>query len=340
MAFEKVFFAAETGGFSVPITSIQVPLRVESLVLFPAAFLILAPRAEHALNRMQIAWGRHLLAFQTGPHIKWLLVVAQCGWIMRLGTRMVERAILTRARIFLLPSEHAAHRMLRLAVDKQAPSWATCVKALMVDPRFSSPLPEVTSVLGMNPSILAEARRDKLVRKKILSDYKWQVVRPVLLDYDQRAFVQASTTLLPASVCRFLLSCLSYAGYPWICSDKIRALHCGRVIGCGLLCVFQANGRCPSLGGLCYLCCLRLVPCIHSQVFRLTTLFVIAVLWHRAFMTYVVILVYHFLRLQGRLSSRHYSGMMLQQRLAWHTVVTSMPRLVGLSRLEWACFHR
>jgi hypothetical protein len=113
--FDKIFFAAETGGVSIPVTAAQVPLRVESAILFAAPFLFLAPKAESTLNRLQVAWGRRLLGCQSGPGLKWSIVTAQCGWCLRLGTRMYERTLMTRARILLLSLAHPTSRLLRLA---------------------------------------------------------------------------------------------------------------------------------------------------------------------------------------------------------------------------------
>ena len=110
---------------------------------------------------------------------------------------MFERAIMTRARVLLLDLEHSANRMLRLAMDNGVPSWARKVEAIMNSPKFSACIPEVTSAPGVSEVLVKAARSDKLVRKKILSDYKWSVVRPILWDYDHRAFMLASGVILP-----------------------------------------------------------------------------------------------------------------------------------------------
>ena len=84
----------------------------------------------------------------------------------------MERAILERARVLLLEPSHAAHRMFRLAVAKGVPSWASCVEAIMKGPKFSTCIPEVTSAPGVSVEVVDEARLDKQVRRKVLSDYK------------------------------------------------------------------------------------------------------------------------------------------------------------------------
>ena len=40
-----------------------------------------------------------------------MIILAQCGWVLRLGTRVVERAIMTRAKVLVLPSDHPAASM-------------------------------------------------------------------------------------------------------------------------------------------------------------------------------------------------------------------------------------
>jgi hypothetical protein len=195
--FDKVFFTAETCGFSIPVLSAQVPLRVETAVLFAAPFLCLAPRAEFSLNRMQVASGRRRLGCQTGPHIKWMVVLAQCGWTMRLGTRMLERAIMTKARASLLPAGHPVARMLRLAESTMATSWVSAVKLLMNDQKLPSEIPEVMDMPFCTEDKLQQARGDRVARKLVLSEYKWVVVRPILLEYDRLAYHRTVLKELP-----------------------------------------------------------------------------------------------------------------------------------------------
>ena len=93
--------------------------------LFGFEFCIGVVGAEATLNRLQVTWARHLLGFpnlRVGP---WSILIAECGWPMRLGTKMFERAILLKARIQLLPPSHHAHSLLRAATCESVDSWCS-----------------------------------------------------------------------------------------------------------------------------------------------------------------------------------------------------------------------
>ena len=50
-SFLEIFHAGEVAGFSVPVIAAQVPLRLEPVLFYGAAFLVLAPEAATAVNR-------------------------------------------------------------------------------------------------------------------------------------------------------------------------------------------------------------------------------------------------------------------------------------------------
>ena len=172
--FSKFFFAAETGGFSVPIMAAQVPLRVESAVLFAGAILATVPGAILALNRLQVEWARRILGCHSGPQVKWWIVIAQCGWARRLGTKLVERAILARARIQLLPGVHPTARMLQIADAVPALSWARKVSALMSSGEFGGVIPDIVDGGVFTQEQLGTARGNADQRSTLLVEYKWQ----------------------------------------------------------------------------------------------------------------------------------------------------------------------
>ena len=80
----------------------QVSLRVEQGVMYGAAVLVGVDGIETALNRLQYHWARVILGCRRGPRLKWALCRAQCGWELRLGTRMLEQAFVARARRWVL----------------------------------------------------------------------------------------------------------------------------------------------------------------------------------------------------------------------------------------------
>ena len=98
--FEQFYYTAMSSGFSLPVAAAQVPLRIEPALLYAAALLAGVGGAETALNKLQVTWARRILGCSAGPHMKWSLLVAQCGWAMRLGTRMREKAIITHPTRF------------------------------------------------------------------------------------------------------------------------------------------------------------------------------------------------------------------------------------------------
>ena len=68
----------------------------------------------------------------------------------------------------------------------------------MVGGRLPAVIPEITDPAFCSAERLEQAYRDHLVRKMLLSEYKWSVVRPVLREYDRQAFSQAAQGDLPA----------------------------------------------------------------------------------------------------------------------------------------------
>ena len=170
----------------------QVPLRVEPALLYAAPFLVAVPRAMSELNRLQYQWGCKLLGCHTGPRIKWSIVSAQCGWTLRLGTRLLERAIMLRARLQVLPTGHPAAAMLQLATCLVASTWASDVREVMVGTILPDQIPELLDHPAATPDKVEEARHEPQLRKRLLKEYKLSAVRPVLLQFDRLAYFEAS----------------------------------------------------------------------------------------------------------------------------------------------------
>lgn len=195
--FEEFFHAADTSGFSIPVAAAQVPLRIEPSVLYASALLVCAPGAKTALDRLQYLWGRQLLGFRAGPHVRWPIVAAQCGWDLRLGTRLVERAIMARAKILVLPDAHPAVALLRLADGVLAVSWSDTVRGLMSAPELLQVIPDMSSHPAFPSARLKQAQADKCLRKVLLQQYRWDIVRPALRRADRDAFLAVATQPLP-----------------------------------------------------------------------------------------------------------------------------------------------
>jgi hypothetical protein len=185
--FLSMLHAAETGGFSVPVIASQVPSRTEQSTLYGAELLVLCNGAEGALNRMQREWALLTLGARPVCHIRGFLAVVQCGWLLRLGTRMWERAIMSRARIFLHPSDHPASIWQRLSATTLALTWTSCVAHAMRT-KFPARIPDIICPNVTSSDALAVARGCNLKRRALLRSYKFAHVRPALTEYDQNAF--------------------------------------------------------------------------------------------------------------------------------------------------------
>ena len=79
------------------------------------------------LNRMQAGWARALLGIRDAQQGPWSILIAECGWVRRLGTLMLERAIMLKARASLLPRQHPLNWLLRESCASSTPNWATAV---------------------------------------------------------------------------------------------------------------------------------------------------------------------------------------------------------------------
>eukprot|EP00959_Pyramimonas_sp_CCMP1952_P182383 3813696-Pyramimonas_sp.AAC.1 len=131
------------------------------------------------MNKLQVTWGRRLLGCHKGPPIRHAVVVAQCGWPMRLGTRFLEKALMARARLMVLPGDHPGALMLRAARSLATPTWESAVVALAQ--RLAPPPPDLEGHPLFPAALLNEARVSSAARKAILKSYRLEVLRPSLL---------------------------------------------------------------------------------------------------------------------------------------------------------------
>ncbi|CAK0852658.1 unnamed protein product, partial [Prorocentrum cordatum] len=112
----------------------------------------------------------------------------------RLGTRMLERAIMARARLLAQPPDHPGARMLALARRLTRASWASAVAARMAE--LAPPVLDI----DVHPAFrhpLRGAQGSLQLRRSLLRDFKLQVVRPALQARDRAAFQRATGACLP-----------------------------------------------------------------------------------------------------------------------------------------------
>ena len=196
-SFTSLFNSAESGGFSVPLLAAQVEIRLVPAVLFPAALVITIIAFESRLNRLQHEWARAVLGCRTGPCTNWALSRAQCGWVLRLGTRAIEYAIMAEARIHVLPRDHPAVLMAEAATSSLAYTWLRSVATLRGRVGGRTPIP---SLLDFAPAVarLEAARADADERKHVLRRYRWEVVHPALQAYDRECYLRAASRVIVA----------------------------------------------------------------------------------------------------------------------------------------------
>ncbi len=113
--FEKLFLMAQCGGFPTYVTTEQIRLRIEPALLYAAPLLAVAPQSAYLLNQLQESLARRLLAPPPEDLTAGLTLFAKCGRLCRFGTKMIERAVLARARLLLLPPLHLGAKMFRAA---------------------------------------------------------------------------------------------------------------------------------------------------------------------------------------------------------------------------------
>ena len=202
-AFEEFFHMAETAGLSVPVEALEVPRRVEPVVLYGVELLSLATGAENRLNELQASWARCILGARTDRGVSARLSVFELGWKLRLGTSMLVKSVVFFNKILLLPDCHPAKAMLRLGLSFPCDSWATRVKAIMQDERLREPIPSIWQWGGIPEGLLQVASTDLAVRKNVLKRYKTEVVLPMFMALDQAAYEEAAARTLPGLSCLF-----------------------------------------------------------------------------------------------------------------------------------------
>ena len=169
----------------MPVQAAAIPGRVEQSALFGMEFCIDVRGALHQLNRMQVGWAKALLGIRDCPQGQWSFLVVECGWTVRLGTRMIMRAILLHARIVLLPVTCPAHIVASRARACKSNSWVSSVASLCK----SNKLPQhISLVEEMFPTEAIDfARQCKTQRQKLLQQYTTHV-KAALRTYDEHEF--------------------------------------------------------------------------------------------------------------------------------------------------------
>ena len=185
-AFSDFIGTARSLGLPIPLQAAAIPPRIASVVFHGLEFCISVPGAELGLNRLQVDWAKELLGCGGARGGPWPIWVTECGWPRRLGTLMLERAIILKARFSLLPPSHPAAQLLILACESSGDTWVSRVSALQYRADFSCPIQDIADFLTTEET--SSARSSKETRSKLLLRYRRQCVDPVLQEYDSDAF--------------------------------------------------------------------------------------------------------------------------------------------------------
>ena len=271
-SFVQMFNAAESAGFSVAILTAEICRRLVPEILFAAPLLVTAPGVEHKLNRLQWRWGRSLLGAPRDFAFPWALVFAQSGWILRLGSVVIEEAAVALAKLFLLPHNHPGGKCVRMALECDFPTWLRRVRHVLNDPKLPQPIPMIYEQEQVEVYVLEAARSDAKIRKDLLRQYRMQVVRPILRQYDDSAGCEARSKLLPGfsfcfqDLCREGSSSFSSEFNLWSGTDAWLWYRCWavvRITGAWPVCLFEGTGL-PVTLILCPGCGQTHVPVLHA----------------------------------------------------------------------------
>jgi len=174
----------------LPLQANEIPSRIETACLHGIEMCVLTRQAESRLNRMQAGWARVLLGIGQCNEGTWMQLVAECGWRVRLGTRMWERAIMLKARLSLLPQSNPIHQIFNTATASTTTTWVSVVRDWQMHPGLPSAIPELLETCSHDDAELA--RGCKINRKRLVDRYKSRHVRPVLQQYDDNAFLTST----------------------------------------------------------------------------------------------------------------------------------------------------
>ena len=141
--------------------------------------------------------GRTILGCSRFDNVPWAHILAQCGWDHRLSSLVLECAFIARARLFVLPKLHPAVRVFRYSLLVGLPCWANRVKELMTVEFSGLHVPDITECDCFQSSDFERAFADKQFRKLLLRRYRWEVVRPLLKDFDRTWYMQMAGRIQP-----------------------------------------------------------------------------------------------------------------------------------------------
>ncbi|CAE8685974.1 unnamed protein product [Polarella glacialis] len=176
----------------------SVMSRVQPLVMFAAVFFAFAPGALTKLDALQWQWGKAILGCRFSKEFKRALVVAQCGWTLRLSSALMEEVAVMLARLAALPLSHPAAVMLAATEQTLASTWVSQARAMLDHSSLSCAIPALR--VCFTAVELSEAQAGPAARKKLLRRYRREFVRPVLLERDRSEYIAAACKAIPGGI--------------------------------------------------------------------------------------------------------------------------------------------
>ncbi|CAE8605578.1 unnamed protein product, partial [Polarella glacialis] len=120
-----------------------------------------------------------------------------CGWTVRLGTLFLEQVLVAQARARVLPVSHPLARMLTVADNSLALTWARAAKHLLQSQKWTEPIPDICDSPAFAPEELSAARRCLVVRRGVMRRYRCEVLRPILQEHDRTALAAVASVVVP-----------------------------------------------------------------------------------------------------------------------------------------------
>ena len=121
--FDELVHILSLAGFPPPCIALAVTERIDPAMLFGCEVLVLAAGAYNQINAMQARWAQRLLIGKAGTtSLRAPIAVAQVGWTP-LATKAKEHAIMSLARVQLLPPGHPTAILVQLALDFDDSTW-------------------------------------------------------------------------------------------------------------------------------------------------------------------------------------------------------------------------
>jgi len=154
-AFEEFDHVAETCGFDLAIQALETPARVQSKATYGIELLVGTPCAETKLDNLQASWAKCIIGARTCRDVRGSLAVRVCGWPIRLGTLMLERAVICLAKLELLPAHYTSRHLTLLALQLPCVTLAHVVCSVLRDPRMPQHIPRIRCA-GVAPDGLLE----------------------------------------------------------------------------------------------------------------------------------------------------------------------------------------